>query len=91
MLTIKSRSIEKRRGVPNNSKRQVPLALQNTFTYRGDLLPEDISAHLSNINLELLKKGWISAISEIRGNTKLDFDEVYKNLIHSLEIKLKKQ
>jgi len=57
-------------------------ALFETFRYRGEPLPSDITDYVKKIDWGLLEKGWKSAVGEIPGA--LTFAETYKSLIKLL-------
>ena len=58
-------------------------ALAETFSYRRDSLPKEISPSISTFDASLLKRGWTSAAGYIEGAD--GFDVTFQRLISGLE------
>lgn len=70
--------------LPKANEKILQKALVACFKYRKTELPTDIAAHLSTINLNLLKRGWPSAISTVKNAPTFEdaFEAVIKQLKH---------
>lgn len=55
-------------------------ALEETFNYRGDKLPDQIYGHISQIDTSLLKRGWVSAVASVK-NTE-GFDHAFNSILN---------
>lgn len=58
-------------------------SLKETFRHRGDALPDDLVKHIQEIDRQVLKMGWTSAVGDLPGTP--DFDETFEALISSLK------
>ncbi|MFH1728753.1 MAG: nucleotidyl transferase AbiEii/AbiGii toxin family protein [Pseudomonadota bacterium] len=58
-------------------------AIAATFKARNDILPENLSSILKDIDVELLKLGWKSAIAGLKDD--LDFDLTFRGIIDYFE------
>lgn len=62
--------------LPQCQKEVLFTALKETFTYRGDQLPPSISQAISEVNQEILIKGWKAATGLLK--SKPDFNECFR-------------
>ncbi len=58
-------------------------ALARTFDYRGDPLPENIYAHLSDLDTALLRRGWQGSLGDI--SNKINFDSAFEKVTSYLK------
>jgi predicted nucleotidyltransferase component of viral defense system len=73
--------------LPMADKKILEKALMACFKYRKTELPIDIVDHISKINLNLLKRGWPSAISTVKNAPA--FDVAFEVIIKELKCHMK--
>lgn len=61
-------------------------AIEATFRYRGDKMPDDVSLHLEQMDTKLLKMGWASAVTDIPAAP--SFEDAFSELVNQLKGKI---
>lgn len=69
--------------LPKADTETLKKALARTFEYRGTPLPHKFSSHLSQINTNILQRGWKAAVATVRAHP--DFDTAFEKVIELLE------
>jgi len=69
--------------LPNCNPQILFQALNQTFKGRGDKIPPSILDHVKNIDVELLIRGWQSAVSSVKDNP--SFEDAYRSVIEGLQ------
>ncbi len=57
-------------------------AIERCFSFRGTAVPSNLAAHISKIDLTLLKTGWKSATASLKNSP--DFDDAFTGIIKEL-------